>query len=1005
MLALPLSWRRSIRSMLAAGCLLIGSTSWAADFTVTNNANAGAGSLRQAILNANAAGPGPHNINFAPSTGPSITLATALPAIANTVNLNGPGVGALTINGNNTVRIFYVESGTVNISGLNLTGGRALGGGGGNGRAGGGGGLGAGGAVYVNTGARVTLSGVNFGTFNATGGTGGNGSAGIGTLAGGGGGGLGGRGGNGNSIGGGGGGGGLLGNGGNNGIGGGGGGGGQGGGITTQQGNGGNGGSVAGGGGGGNPNNGGNGGAVAGGAGGAVGGASGGNILNPGGNGSAGGGGGGSIGFAGGNGGSNGGGGAGGTGGRGGNGGAHGGGGGGGIGAVGGLGGFGSGGGGGGIGSTGGLGGFGGGRGGNGTVTGGQGGGGGSAFGGAVFVRSGGTLTVVDGDLPTGNSVTAGTGGTGPGGAGAAGTTSGRGGYIDVGSTLVFQANATHLVADEIAGAGALNKTGSGILNITSANLYTGPTTVLQGTLNVNGSLVSPTIVQAFARLGGTGSVGPGTINGIIAPGNSIGSLTFNGNYVQNPGSVYEVEINAAGQSDRVIVNGAAQINGGVVRVLAENGVYRAGTSYTILTATGGVSGQYDSSEGAIPGFFVTQLLYQPNSVLLQLIRNNFEINGLTFNQTQVAQYLDGIIPTAGTDIDSVIANLQMLDPSQLPNALDQISGVQYPGLLTLGRLRSLHQHQLLAQAIRPELIGSTPSSVVARGSAPDNDCEKVEICPGYRAWSRFYGLQGNVSGDLNAAGFDYNFTGFLVGLERQFGECTRVGVFGGYNHTNFDYERVYGTGDSDGLLVGVYGVRQFGPAYVLASAAYGYNDFDVTRGITFAGINRFAQGNPNQHEFDGYVETGVNWDLGGFIIQPLVGFQYLQIGQNGFAETGAGSLNRVIEGQSSDTLWFMPGVRIARPFECSEHCITPIVHARWVNDWMGEDRFVSGSLSGVGGSFLTQGAGAGRSFLVSGVTLAVSRGTCVRMLGDYTFQTSGKQYSHTGSGGLEVRW
>ena len=71
----------------------------AATFTVTNTKDAGAGSLRQAILDANGAGAGPHTIAFAIGSGPqTIPLLSALPKITNAVMIDGttqPGYAAL----------------------------------------------------------------------------------------------------------------------------------------------------------------------------------------------------------------------------------------------------------------------------------------------------------------------------------------------------------------------------------------------------------------------------------------------------------------------------------------------------------------------------------------------------------------------------------------------------------------------------------------------------------------------------------------------------------------------------------------------------------------------------------------------------------------------------------------------------------------------------------------------------------------------------------------------
>lgn len=97
-------------------------------FTVTNLSDAGAGSLRQAILNANAAA-GVDDVVFAAGLTGTIALTTGEIEITDAVNVNGPGAAALTVGGSNQSRIFLVNPAVtqddVLISGLTLTGGRA----------------------------------------------------------------------------------------------------------------------------------------------------------------------------------------------------------------------------------------------------------------------------------------------------------------------------------------------------------------------------------------------------------------------------------------------------------------------------------------------------------------------------------------------------------------------------------------------------------------------------------------------------------------------------------------------------------------------------------------------------------------------------------------------------------------------------------------------------------------------------------------------------------------
>jgi Ca2+-binding RTX toxin-like protein len=113
---------------LSLGATFIGGASAeAATFTVTNLADSGAGSLRQAILDANATA-GADQVTFQSSLSGQITLGSQLPNITDPVDILGPGADMLTVSGNNSSRIFYlyptVHDIPVTISGLTLTAGR-----------------------------------------------------------------------------------------------------------------------------------------------------------------------------------------------------------------------------------------------------------------------------------------------------------------------------------------------------------------------------------------------------------------------------------------------------------------------------------------------------------------------------------------------------------------------------------------------------------------------------------------------------------------------------------------------------------------------------------------------------------------------------------------------------------------------------------------------------------------------------------------------------------------
>ena len=135
------------------------------------------------------------------------------------------------------------------------------------------------------------------------------------------------------------------------------------------------------------------------------------------------------------------------------------------------------------------------------------------------------------------------------------------------------------------------------MLNLTGTNTYTGPTGGQRRHLGGERQHHQQRDGRHGRHLGRHRPI-TGTVNtqGIIAPGNSIGTITVSGSFVQAAGSTYQVEVNAAGQGDRINVTGApgtAIINGGTVQVVARPGSYANSTTYTILNATGGRTGTY----------------------------------------------------------------------------------------------------------------------------------------------------------------------------------------------------------------------------------------------------------------------------------------------------------------------------------------------------------------------------------------------------------------------------
>ena len=93
-------------------------------FMVTNLNDAGEGSLRQAVIDANTT-EGPDAIEFVDSVRGTIELTSGQLEITDALTIEGPGADELTVDANSNSRVVLVTQTSTEVSGLTITGGKA----------------------------------------------------------------------------------------------------------------------------------------------------------------------------------------------------------------------------------------------------------------------------------------------------------------------------------------------------------------------------------------------------------------------------------------------------------------------------------------------------------------------------------------------------------------------------------------------------------------------------------------------------------------------------------------------------------------------------------------------------------------------------------------------------------------------------------------------------------------------------------------------------------------
>lgn len=579
------------------------------------------------------------------------------------------------------------------------------------------------------------------------------------------------------------------------------------------------------------------------------------------------------------------------------------------------------------------------------------GGGGGSGLGGAIFIQSSGSLIIEDAAQISDNTAIFGVGGSSTGAADPGYIPAGDGlamGYdifVRETGSITFNLNNTLVISTPIEGdqtngpdtSGGLYKLGKGTLKLNGANTYSGVTNVDAGELNLNGSVIGNATIYAEGCLSGNATVsGDLTSSGVLAPGNSIGTINTT-NLFLTPSSLLEIEVASTGASDLITANGSAQINGTLKIIpLTEN--FQTAQAYTFITATDGITGTFSKIESS--GLSLLQVSYNPNGIIVDVL----PISALELSPNALSAascYLsDGFIP--GSDVETVSAALLTLDGNGINNGFNQMQPSQFSGLAW-----SQLQNTLLIR------------------SSYSQHLEKVNLasssCNGHHVW-------GEVIGDWqkqNPSGEQFGYTdwgaGATVGVDAVCQGQFRFGLAGSYIYSHLNWSESAGHANTNSYYGGVYMNWLNQRGYINATLIGAYTHYQTNRHVHFSTINRHAKSSYHSWEGLAGIEGGLNFACTEHMeIVPFIRADYVYLSRQEFTEKGAQSLNLSVKGKQDQIIQSEIGVSLIAQYayesSSTSGTFVPRIKVSYINDAQLSSRNLSASFINSDCNFTVQG-------------------------------------------------
>ncbi len=544
------------------------------------------------------------------------------------------------------------------------------------------------------------------------------------------------------------------------------------------------------------------------------------------------------------------------------------------------------------------------------------------------------------------------------------------GGNVTLGTGALTVGNSNSTVyAGVISGTGVtgISKTGSGLLNLTGINTYTGTTTVSGGTLSVNGVInSSTTTVNSGATLRGSGLiVGNVLSSGTTAPGNSVGTLTITGNYTALSGSNFQVEVDPT-SADNLTTTGTTTINGNTtITVIPFRGFYTLNTPYQVITATGGLSGTFTNVVATLDRAEI-ELQYFPNALILTVIIKSFEDVALGFNARNVAHVLDIITqaepPAWGTTLDMLFD----LSIAELNVALNQLVPAQLKGLSIIQQNNAVRVQNAIS--LRFQNLLDKMNCQERRGCSKKN-------CPAYVWVDGFNSKLRQPSNFIDTnpqVGYHSNTGGGSLGIDLNLLEHCYLGIMGAGTYSDVTWVNDQGKGHINSGYVGLYGSVIGEKKFVNLSLLGSVNKYGAARNIIYPGVNETAHSSHKGLQLLSHLDFGLNINTGGVAIRPFESMDYIIQHENKFQEDGAGILDLDVQKTNPQIFRNELGVNFARCFNISKRSR---ILADLKFSWVSENRvtgtlFTSSFVNLDSLTFLTEGYYPNRNFFSPGGSL-----------------------------------
>jgi len=370
-------------------------------------------------------------------------------------------------------------------------------------------------------------------------------------------------------------------------------------------------------------------------------------------------------------------------------------------------------------------------------------------------------------------------------------------------------------------------------------------------------------LIRSGATFGSAGTVnGNVTVAGILSPGASPGTMTVNGNVAIQSGSLSLFEITPT-VSDKLVVNGQVAIAPGATLQLAPSGTLRPGTSYDLITASGGITGSYTTilKPDSLFGFVVQR------GDRIQLLGQFLDNAAFAPQVSRSIAYANSALVAQGpgSTLIAALPSLLTANGTSNPTAFARITPEAYASASQIG------------------VDNALALSATARGPGFATGGDEVHPYTFAQMLGGWHRLGADAeAGTASARSQSYGFLGG-IGI----GDATwSVGGFAGYLNDRQQIDALAARTKLDGFVAGIHG-RYLTPGGFGVTASILYDGGEAHTARVLPGATS-ANARYDLHSW--VSDLSVSYDLGlstEWTLRPRAGLTLVRTTREGVGEAG----------------------------------------------------------------------------------------------------------------------